>query len=219
MDQDTTRGKFAFEKLIDAVKNQEIDILIGTQMLAKGLDFENVTLVGILNADNLLNQPYYRAYERAFQMMVQVAGRSGRKQKKGSVVIQTYNPLHNTIQQVVNHNYVAMFNEQLYERSNFKYPPYYRLIQIKLRNKDYEKLKDGSTWLYNVLVQHLAVPILGPEEPVVNRIRNEYIRTILIKIPNNTNLINTKKLITKVLVSFDAVPQYRAIKLTLNVDY
>lgn len=219
MDQDTTRGKFAFEKLIDAVKNQEIDILIGTQMLAKGLDFENVTLVGILNADNLLNQPYYRAYERAFQMMVQVAGRSGRKQKKGSVVIQTYNPLHNTIQQVVNHNYVAMFNEQLYERSNFKYPPYYRLIQIKLRNKDYEKLKDGSTWLYNVLVQHLAVPILGPEEPVVNRIRNEYIKTILIKIPNNTNLINTKKLITKVLVSFDAVPQYRAIKLTLNVDY
>lgn len=112
-----------------------------------------------------------------------------------------------------------MFNEQLYERSNFKYPPYYRLIQIKLRNKDYEKLKDGSTWLYNVLVQHLAVPILGPEEPVVNRIRNEYIRTILIKIPNNTNLINTKKLITKVLMSFDAVPQYRAIKLTLNVDY
>lgn len=219
MDQDTTRGKFAFEKLIDAFKNQEIDILVGTQMLAKGLDFENVTLVGILNADNLLNQPYYRAYERAYQMMVQVSGRAGRKAKKGSVVIQTYNPLHNTIQQVVNNNYGAMYKEQIYERSNFKYPPYYRLIQIKLRHKDYDKLKEGSMWLYNVMTQNLAIPILGPEEPVVNRIRNEYIRTILIKVPNNTNLVNTKKLIKKVLMSFDAVPQYRAIKLTVNVDY
>lgn len=219
MDQDTTRGKFAFEKLIDAFKNQEIDILVGTQMLAKGLDFENVTLVGILNADNLLNQPYYRAYERAYQMMVQVSGRAGRKAKKGSVVIQTYNPLHNTIQQVVNNNYGAMYKEQIYERNNFKYPPYYRLIQIKLRHKDYDKLKEGSMWLYNVMTQNLAIPILGPEEPVVNRIRNEYIRTILIKVPNNSNLVNTKKLIKKVLMSFDAVPQYRAIKLTVNVDY
>lgn len=219
MDQDTTRGKFAFEKMIDAFKNQEIDILVGTQMLAKGLDFENVTLVGILNADNLLNQPYYRAYERAYQMMVQVAGRSGRKTKKGSVVIQTYNPMHNTIQHVVNNNYTAMFNEQLYERRNFQYPPYFRLLQIKLKHRDYEKLREGATWLYNVLKQHVEVPILGPEEPAINRIRNEYIRTILIKIPNNANLIGTKKIIKKVLVSFEATSHYRAIKTTINVDY
>lgn len=219
MDQDTTRGKFAFEKMIDAFKNQEIDILVGTQMLAKGLDFENVTLVGILNADNLLNQPYYRAYERAYQMMVQVAGRSGRKSKKGSVVIQTYNPMHNTIQQVVNNNYTAMFNEQLYERRNFQYPPYFRLLLIKLKHRDYEKLREGATWLYNVLKQHVAVPILGPEEPAINRIRNEYIRTILIKIPNNANLVVTKKIIKKALVSFEATSQYRAIKTTINVDY
>ena len=219
MDQDTTRGKFAFEKMIDAFKNQEIDILVGTQMLAKGLDFENVTLVGILNADNLLNQPYYRAYERAYQMMVQVAGRSGRKSKKGSVVIQTYNPMHNTIQQVVNNNYTAMFNEQLYERRNFQYPPYFRLLLIKLKHRDYEKLREGATWLYNVLKQHVAVPILGPEEPAINRIRNEYIRTILIKIPNNANLVVTKKIIKKALVSFEATSQYRAIKTTTNVDY
>ena len=219
MDQDTTRGKFAFEKMIDAFKNQEIDILVGTQMLAKGLDFENVTLVGILNADNLLNQPYYRAYERAYQMMVQVAGRSGRKTKKGSVVIQTYNPMHNTIQHVVNNNYTAMFNEQLYERRNFQYPPYFRLLQIKLKHRDYEKLREGATWLYNVLKQHVEGPILGPEEPAINRIRNEYIRTILIKIPNNANLIGTKKIIKKVLVSFEATSHYRDIKKTINVDY
>lgn len=219
MDQDTTRGKFAFEKMIDAFKNQEIDILVGTQMLAKGLDFENVTLVGILNADNLLNQPYYRAYERAYQMMVQVAGRSGRKSKKGSVVIQTYNPMHNTIQQVVNHNYFDMFNEQLYERRNFQYPPYFRLLQIKLKHRDFEKLREGSTWLYNVLKQNMSIPILGPEEPAINRIRNEYIRTILIKIPNANNLIETKKLIKKVLISFEATSQYRSIKTIINVDY
>lgn len=219
MDQDTTRGKFAFEKLIDAFKNQEIDILIGTQMLAKGLDFENVTLVGILNADNLLNQPYYKAYERAFQMLMQVSGRAGRKDKIGSVVIQTYNPLHNTIQQVVNGNYEAMFNEQVYERGNFKYPPFYRLVQLKLRHKEYAKLKEGSVWLYNVLSQAIPVPILGPEEPAVNRIRNEYIRTILVKIPNVGNLTTTKNILKRVLNSFEAVPQYRAIKITIEVDY
>lgn len=219
MDQDTTRGKFAFEKLIDAYKNKEIDILIGTQMLAKGLDFENVTLVGILNADNLLNQPYYKAYERAFQMMMQVSGRAGRKDKIGRVVIQSYNPLHNTIQQVVNGNYEAMYAEQIYERRNFKYPPFYRLVQLKLRHKEYAKLKEGSMWLYNVLSQTMTLPILGPEEPAVNRIRNEYIRTILVKIPNTNNLSATKLVLKKVLSSFEAVPQYRAIKVTIQVDF
>lgn len=219
MDQDTTRGKFAFEKMIDSFKNKEIDVLIGTQMLAKGLDFDDVTLVGVLNADNLLNQPNYRAYERGFQLMMQVAGRAGRKEKKGRVIIQTYNPVHNTIQQVVHHNYLSMFNEQIHERRNFMYAPYYRIIQLKLRNKDYEKLKEASYWLFNVLQQELKVPVLGPEEPPINRIRNEYIRNIVIKIPNNSNQIFTKKLVKKVLTSFESIPHYRAVKITINVDY
>ena len=195
MDQDTTRGKFGFEKIIDSFKNREIDILVGTQMLGKGLDFDNVTLVGIMNADNLLYHPDFRAYERSFQMMAQVSGRSGRSEKQGKVIIQTYSPLHNTIQQVTRNDYESMFNEQLFERRNFQYPPYFRLLQIKLKHRDYEKLREGATWLYNVLKQHVAVPILGPEEPAINRIRNEYIRTILIKIPNNANLVETKKII------------------------
>lgn len=219
MDQDTTRGKYGYEKIIDAFKNQEYDILIGTQMLAKGLHFDNVTLVGILNADNLLNQPYFRAYERAFQMMTQVAGRAGRKEKKGTVIIQTYNPYHNTIQQVVENNYSGMYKEQIYDRYNFKYPPFYRLIRLTLKHKDYEKLKEGSMWLYNVFIQNLQIPVLGPEEPAISRIRNEYIRTIIIKIPTNINLGKTKKTIEKVLFSFDAVAQYRAIKVSVNVDY
>ncbi len=218
MDQDTTRGKFGYEKIIDAFKNQEIDVLVGTQMLAKGLHFDNVTLVGVMNADNMLNQPDFRSHERAYQMMMQVSGRAGRSEKRGKVMIQTYNPYHNIIQQVVNNDYSGMYNEQVYERHNFKYPPYYRLVKLTLKHRDFDKLKEGSLWLYNVLVQQLQIPVLGPEEPAISRIRNEYIRTILIKIPNQNHLGQTKKTIQRVLNSFEAVAQYRAIKVTLNVD-
>lgn len=219
MDQDTTRGKFGFEKIIDTFKNREIDILVGTQMLAKGLDFDNVSLVGIMNADNMLHHPDFRAFERSFQMMTQVAGRAGRSEKQGKVVIQTYNPNHNTIQQVTNHNYIGMYKEQLYDRQIYRYPPYFRIIKLTLKHRDYEKLKEGSMWLYQVLSQNLGMPVLGPEEPAISRIRNEYIRTILIKIPQNLHLGNTKKTIQKMLNSFEAVAQYRAVKVVVNVDF
>jgi primosomal protein N' (replication factor Y) len=218
MDQDTTRGKFGYEKIIDAFKDREIDILVGTQMLAKGLHFDNVSFVGILNADNMLYQPDFRAFERAYQMMVQVAGRAGRKDVRGKVLIQTYNPLHNIIQQVTDNDYPAMYKEQVYERHNFKYPPFYRLVRLTLKHKDYEKLKDGAMWVYNVLSQNLNMPVLGPEEPAISRIRNEYIRTIMIKLPQGKSLGGTKKSIVKILESFDAIPQYKAIKVSVNVD-
>ena len=219
MDQDTTRGKYGFEKIIDSFKNREIDILVGTQMLAKGLDFDNVSLVGIMNADNMLHHPDFRAFERSFQMMTQVAGRAGRSEKQGKVVIQTYNPNHNTIQQVTSHNYIGMYKEQLYDRQIYKYPPYFRIIKLTLKHREFEKLKEGSMWLYQVLSQNLNMPVLGPEEPAISRIRNEYIRTILIKIPNNLPLAGTKKTIQKMLNSFEAVAQYRAIKVIANVDF
>lgn len=218
MDQDTTSGKYAFERLIDSFKNREIHILVGTQMLAKGLDFDNVSLVGILNADSMLYFPDFRAFERSYQLMTQVSGRAGRSDKKGKVVIQTYNPLHNTIQQVTNNNYEGMYKEQLFERHIYKYPPYFKLIKLTLKHKDFEKLKEGSMWLYQVLKQQFDIPVLGPEEPPVSKIRNEYIRTILIKIPQEKHLGNTKKTIQKILNSFDAISQYRAIKISINVD-
>jgi primosomal protein N' (replication factor Y) len=219
MDQDTTRGKFGFEKIIDSFKNREFDILVGTQMLAKGLDFDNVNLVGIMNADNMLYHPDFRAFERSFQMMTQVAGRAGRSEKRGKVIIQTYNPNHNTIQQVTNTDYIGMYTEQLYDRQIYKYPPYFRIIKLTLKQRDFEKLKQGSMWLYQVLSQNLDMPVLGPEEPVISRIRNEYIRAIIIKIPQNVSVGNTKKTIQKILNSFEAVAQYRAIKVTTNVDF
>ncbi|MET0759486.1 MAG: primosomal protein N', partial [Flavobacterium sp.] len=219
MDQDTTRGKFGFEKIIDSFKNREIDILVGTQMLAKGLDFDNVTLVGIMNADNMLFHPDFRAFERSFQMMTQVSGRAGRSEKRGKVIIQTYNPNHNTIQQVTNNDYVGMYAEQLYERQIYKYPPFFKLIKLTLKHRDFDKLKEGSMWLYQVMQQNLNMPVLGPEEPPISRIRNEYIRTIMVKIPLNLSIGSTKKTIQKMLNSFEAVPQYRAIRVTVNVDF
>jgi len=219
MDQDTTRGKFGFEKIIDSFKNREIDILVGTQMLGKGLDFDNVTLVGIMNADNMLYHPDFRAFERSFQMMTQVSGRSGRSEKQGKVIIQTYSPLHNTIQQVTKNDYVGMYNEQLYERQIYKYPPYFKLVKITLKHRDFDKLKQGSMWLYQVMQQNLPMPVLGPEEPPISRIRNEYIRTIMVKIPMNISVVNTKKTIHKMLNSFEAVPSYRSIRVIVNVDF
>jgi primosomal protein N' (replication factor Y) len=219
MDQDTTRGKFGFEKIIDSFKNREIDILVGTQMLGKGLDFDNVTLVGIMNADNMLYHPDFRAFERSFQMMTQVSGRSGRSEKQGKVIIQTYSPLHNTIQQVTKNDYVGMYKEQLHERQIYKYPPYFKLVKLTLKHRDFDKLKEGAMWLYQVMQQNLPMPVLGPEEPPISRIRNEYIRTIMVKIPMNISIGNTKKTIQKILNSFEAVPAYRSIRVILNVDF
>lgn len=219
MDQDTTSGKHSFVRLLDSFKNREIDILVGTQMLAKGLDFDNVSLVGILNADSMLFFPDFRAFERSFQMMTQVAGRAGRSDKKGNVIIQTYNPNHPIIQQVYHNNYLQMYKEQLFERQIYFYPPFFRLINLTLKNKDFEKLKAGSFWLYEVIKQQFDFPVLGPEEPAINRIRNEYIRVILLKIPQEKSLGATKKSIFKILNSFETIAQFKGIKIAVNVDF
>jgi len=133
MDLDTTRGKHGYEKIITAFEQQELDILVGTQMVTKGLDFRNVNLVGVMNADSLLNFPDYRAHERTYQLLTQVSGRAGRTKKRGRVVIQTYNPYHQILKQVTNSDYEGMYKEQLYEREQFKYPPVNRIIKITFK--------------------------------------------------------------------------------------
>ena len=150
--------------------------------------------------------------------MTQVSGRAGRSEKRGKVIIQTYNPDHNTIQQVTNNDFAGMYKEQLYERQIYKYPPFFRLIKLTLKHRDFEKLKEGSMWLYQVLHQNLGIPVLGPEEPPIGRIRNEYIRTIMIKIPQQSSIGAAKKNVQKILNSFETVAQYRAIKVIVNVD-
>ncbi|WP_417236150.1 replication restart helicase PriA [Bizionia paragorgiae] len=218
MDLDTTRGKYGYEKIITALEQQEIDILVGTQMLTKGLDFRNVSLVGIMNADNMINFPDFRAHERSFQLMLQVAGRAGRTKKRGKVLIQTYDPYHKIVQQVSTNDYKAMFEEQLQERYNFKYPPFYRLIKITLRHRDYERVDMASEWFAKSLRQVFKANILGPEFPPVSRIRNQYNKNILIKIPQQQSLSKTKEAIHKINTSFNAVNNFRPVRVIINVD-
>ncbi|WP_028375812.1 primosomal protein N' [Leeuwenhoekiella sp. MAR_2009_132] len=218
MDSDTTRGKFGFEKIITAFEQGELDILVGTQMLTKGLDFRNVTLVGILNADNMLNIPDFRAHERSFQLIQQVSGRAGRTEKRGTVLIQSYNPHHQILQQVSMNDYDAMYREQLEERHQYKYPPFCRLIKITLKHRDFQKIEESSQWMGQALKNIFKEEVLGPEPPPVSRIRNEYYRNILIKIPRKQSLAKTKKAILRVRTSFLSVSQFRSVKVVINVD-
>lgn len=218
MDLDTTRGKHGYQKIIAAFEGQEIDILVGTQMLTKGLDFRNVGLVGVMNADNMLHFPDFRAHERSFQLMLQVSGRAGRTKKRGKVLIQTFNPYHQILQQVTVNDYKGMFKDQLNERRQYKYPPFFRLIKITLKHRDYNKVNNGSAWLAGSLRNSFGDHVLGPEFPPVSRIRNQYHKNILIKIPQQQNLANTKGLIQKIRNSFEAIPDFRSIRLIVNVD-
>ena len=218
MDLDTTRGKYGYEKIISTFENQEVDILVGTQMLTKGLDFRNVKLVGVMNADNMLNFPDFRAHERSFQLLLQVSGRAGRTDKRGKVLIQTYNPHHNILQQVSTNNYLQMFKEQMDDRFNFKYPPVYRLIKITLKHRDYNKVNVGADWYAKSLRQVFKQYVLGPEFPPVSRIRNQYHKNILVKIPNKQSLAKTKAAILKINTSFSSIKDFRPIRVILNVD-
>nr|WP_284041221.1 primosomal protein N' [Polaribacter sp. Z022] len=218
MDLDTTRGKHGYQKIIGAFEAKEIDILVGTQMLSKGLDFANVSLVGILNADTMLNFPDFRAHERAYDMMVQVSGRAGRSVKQGNVAIQTFNPYHQILQQVSTTNYTEMYKEQLQERWQYKYPPYYRLIKITLKHRDYNKVENGVNWLAKALQNSFGEHVLGPTAPAVSRIRNQYIKNIVIKIPPKQSLANTKKQLQKIKNTFEAVKDFRPIRFITDVD-
>ncbi len=218
MDLDTTRGKYGYEKIITALEQQEIDILVGTQMLTKGLDFRNVKLVGVMNADNMLNFPDFRAHERSFQLMLQVSGRAGRTEERGKVLIQTYNPHHNILQQVSTNNYTDMFNEQMNDRYNYKYPPVYKQIKITLKHKDYNRVETASIWYAKSLRQVFTENILGPESPPIARIRNQFHKNILVKIPKQQSLAKTKKAIIKINNSFLSIKDFRSVKVILNVD-
>ena len=218
MDLDTTRGKYGYQKIITAFEQHEIDILVGTQMLTKGLDFKNVSLVGVMSADSMLNFPDFRAHERSFQLMSQVAGRAGRFEKTGKVIIQTYNPFHNILQQVSTHDYVSMYKEQLEQRHVYKYPPINKLIKITFKHRDINKVDFGADWFAKSLCLSFGKNVLGPEFPSVSRVRNEYIKHVLLKVPNGQSAVQTKKAILKVKNSFMSVKDFRPIKVILNVD-
>lgn len=219
MDLDTTRGKYDYYKIIEAFQSQEIDILVGTQMLSKGLDFSNVSLVGVLNADAMLYFPDFRAYERSFQMLVQVSGRAGRQDNTGKVIIQTHHPEHEILRNVQENDFQSMYEAQLKDRQAFKYPPYYRLIKITLKHKDYTRLSEASEWLATSLKNYFGDLVLGPATPSIARIRKLYIKNILVKLPLDQSHQDIKKRIQHIKNHFQSISSYRSIRFNIDVDY
>jgi primosomal protein N' (replication factor Y) len=218
MDLDTTRSKHAYQNIINDFEERRIDILVGTQMVTKGLDFDNVSVVGILNADNMIHFPDFRSYERSFQLMAQVSGRAGRKNKQGKVIIQTWNPYHSVIRDVIGHDYQSMYSNQILERRNFKYPPFYRLINIQLKHKDNRLLNEAAKSLAILLREKLDKRVLGPEYPLVARIKNLYIKNILIKLEREKKLGDYKRVITRIIDVFRQQSSYKSVRVILDVD-
>ena len=218
MDYDSTRKKNSFQELISAFEQNKFEILVGTQMLTKGLDFKNVTLVGVINADSLIYFPNFRSQEKCFQLLQQVAGRAGRVKEASRVIIQTYNPKHNLFNKIIKNDYVGMFNEQLNQRFTFNYPPYTRLIKIILKNRDLMKLIKSANWLHEALKNKFQNHLLGPESPLIPRLKNKHIKEILIKIPQKNNLTKDKIFISKTLKKFQSVSFFKSIDVLIDVD-
>ncbi|MFH1161192.1 MAG: primosomal protein N' [bacterium] len=218
MDLDTTRSKHAHQKIITDFEEQKIDILVGTQMVTKGLDFDHVSTVCILNADNMLSYPDFRSAERSYQLMAQVSGRSGRKHKQGTVIIQTWQPANPIIRDVVNHDYLAMYLHQLSERSRFKYPPFYRLLLLRLKHKKPELLNKAASILAADLREVFGIRILGPEYPMVSRIMNLYIKQILIKLERGNHVNQQKNQLVEALQRFDRIKEFSGVRVIVDVD-
>ena len=218
MDLDTTRSKHGHQRIINDFEARRIDILVGTQMVTKGLDFDNVSVVGIVSADGFLTFPDFRAFERGFQLIAQVSGRAGRKKKRGKVIIQAHNPWHDAIRYAINNDYQSMYKSQILERRNFKYPPFYRIVRIDLRHKKVDILNKGAFELGKILAETFGKNVLGPEYPIIPRIRNYYIKQIMVKIPKGKQLGDTKNLLHKKIEDFKDNSQFKSIRLSLDVD-
>jgi primosomal protein N' (replication factor Y) len=218
LDLDTSRKKYAYDSLIHDFENRKIDILIGTQMITKGLDFNNVSLVGVINADSLLNYPDFRSHERSYQLMAQVAGRSGRKEKQGKVIVQTYSAEHDIINSVKDNDYMSMYKSEISERELFNYPPFCKLISITVSHKDYELTNQAARELAIHMRAAFDKCVLGPEYPVVSRVKNRYLKNIILKIGNNLSLKKSKKHLLELVETLNKHPKYLSVRFTIDVD-
>ncbi|MAW21700.1 MAG: primosomal protein N' [Flavobacteriales bacterium] len=218
MDYDTTRGKYSHQQIITDFEQGRIDILVGTQMLTKGLDFDNVALVGILNADSMFHFPDFRAYERAFQLMMQVAGRAGRKGKQGDVMIQTYDEEHELFALLKANDYLSFMRKQVEERKLFNYPPYTRLIGIALKHKNQRKLDDTALQLVIQMRKSFGDRVLGPEYPVISRIRSYYHKNVLLKIEQKGSISEAKNILQNIIDSMQKHSDFKSVRFIIDVD-
>lgn len=218
MDLDTTRTKNAYHKLMSEFETRKTDVLVGTQMVTKGLDFDNVSLVGVLNADGLINYPDFRSLERSFQMLSQVSGRAGRKAKQGLVLIQSYNIKHPIHKWVIENDYETLYQNVLMDRFKFNYPPYTRLISISLRHKEESILDKAASKLCEMLKPHFKNRILGPEYPNVSRIRNQFHKNLLLKISKGLNGQQNKLEAGRQIELFKQLPDFKSVRIVVDVD-
>lgn len=203
MDLDTTRSRNSLQSILNNLEEKKIDILVGTQMVAKGLDFSDVTLIGIINADSLLKFPDYRANERGYQLLAQVSGRAGRRGKQGKVVIQTYDIYHRVLKQVIENNYLDLYLTEMEERRNFAYPPFYRIINLDIKHKNPDVLSNQATYIAARLREHFGERVIGPEPPLVSRIRNYYIQSIMLKFEKDgISIVKAKSVLRDVITQF-----------------
>jgi primosomal protein N' (replication factor Y) (superfamily II helicase) len=218
MDIDTTHSRNAFYKIIKALEQKKTDILIGTQMVTKGLDIENVRLAGVLNADTLLNHPDFRSTERAFQVLYQISGRTGRFSKQGKVIIQTSHPDHPVFRFIREQDFKGLFNELIAERKLFSYPPWFRLIKIILKHKDPVHLQSMARLTADKLRKPGLMRVLGPDSPAIGRARNLYIREIWLKIPKELKTAETQDTLLKTVEEIRHLPGNSGLILNIDVD-
>jgi primosomal protein N' (replication factor Y) (superfamily II helicase) len=220
MDLDTTRSKSGYESIIEKFESGETDILVGTQMVTKGLDFDKVSLVGVFNADRMMHFPDFRSYERAYQLITQVSGRSGRRNTQGKVIIQTTHPEHPILHNILAHRYRDFFEEQIEDRKQHDFPPFTRLIEITVKHIDKKKCRDTAAALAEKLRQKMqGVKILGPGEPMISKIRNQYLMTILIKMfRGKGDLTANKAMIQEYVDEIQKEKVFRNSRIVIDVD-
>lgn len=218
MDLDTTRSRSAYERIIADFQSGQTNLLIGTQMITKGLDFDRVRVVGVLNADQLLNKPDFRASERAFQMLTQVAGRAGRRGRRGIVVLQTRQPEFPVITQVVNSDYRGMFDDQLEEREMFRYPPFCRIIEIHLRHRDEATVEQAARRLAALLAPHFPNSLLGPDRPAVGRVQLRHLRKIIIKVMPQLPTAGVRRTLLAARAALLSEPKMKSLDVFFDAD-
>jgi len=220
MDLDTTRKKYGYQRIITDFENGDIDILVGTQMVTKGLDFDNVSLVGVFDVDRLMYFPDFRAHERTFQLITQVSGRAGRREHKGKVLIQTRNAEQPLLHRIVQYDYQGLFQHEISEREHYGYPPFTRLIRLTIRSKEKPLRDSAAEELIMKLRQRLGKNrVLGPEDPPIDRIRGLFLKNVLIKIErNNPNLKAGKKAIIEEIINLTTQKHFRRVDVVVDVD-
>lgn len=219
MDLDTTRNKNSYEQIISDFSDKKAQILIGTQMVTKGLDFKGVEMVGVLNADTLINFPDFRANERAFNMLEQVSGRAGRRTgTHGIVVIQTYQPAHRVLSYVSAHDYDAYYDDEINERQRFFYPPFTRIIYMYMKHRDPSRLRFVADAYAERLRTLLGQRVFGPEEPMIGRIQGLYIRKIMLKIEVTASMTKIKELLRQTYIDMHSLPQMKGTIVYYDVD-